>query len=207
MTDVWSTVAAERGALADDLDGLSAAQWDTQSLCKGWTVRDVLAHMSATAAMTPPAFFAGMAKAGFNFDRFADANVARNRGANPEETLASFRSRQHSTKAPPGPKTTWLGETIVHAEDIRRPLGIAHAYDLDALREVADFYKGSNLLIGAKKRIDGLQLIARDTSWTHGTGKRVEGPMVSLVMAMTGRAAACLDLTGDGVPTLESRCR
>ena len=71
--------------------------------------------------------------------------------------------------------------------------------------KVAEFYKRSNLVLGAKKRIAGLKLRATDADWTHGDGPEVSGPMVSLVMAMTGRKAAIEDLKGDGVDTLRSR--
>ena len=93
----------------------------------------------------------------------------------------------------------------MHAEDIRRPLGIEHHYPAEAVVRVADFYKGSNLLIGSKNRIDGLSLRATDADWSHGTGPEVSGPIMSLVMAMTGRKAADDDLSGDGVATLRSR--
>lgn len=93
-----------------------------------------------------------------------------------------FRARtdrgRGTTTSPPGPKATWVGEVVVHGEDARRPLGIAHTYDPEALGVVADFYKGSNTLIGAKKRIAGLTLRATDQDWTHGSGPLVEGPML-----------------------------
>jgi uncharacterized protein (TIGR03083 family) len=110
-----------------------------------------------------------------------------------------------SVKHPPGPAATWLGETIVHGEDIRRALGIKHAYPADAVVTVADFYKGSNLLIGSKNRIAGLTLRATDADWSHGTGPEVKGSVLSLVLAMTGRTVADDDLAGDGVTTLRSR--
>jgi uncharacterized protein (TIGR03083 family) len=98
-----------------------------------------------------------------------------------------------------------LGETVIHAEDIRRTLGIPHDYPTDDLVRVADFFKGSNLIIGAKRRVAGLTLQATDTHWSHGTGPTVSGPMLSLVMAMTGRKGVLPDLTGDGVATLQQR--
>ena len=70
---------------------------------------------------------------------------------------------------------------------------------------MADFYKGSNLLIGSKRRIAGLTLRATDADWITGAGPEVSGPIVSLVMAMTGRKVADDDLTGEGVATLRSR--
>ena len=100
---------------------------------------------------------------------------------------------------------TWLGETIVHSEDVRRPVGITHMYPAEALIWTADFFKGSNLVIGAKKRIAGLKLNATDADWTNGDGPEVSGPMISLVMAMTGRKAALDDLKGEGVETLRTR--
>lgn len=206
MSDIWTTVAAERGALASDLADLTPAQWDTPSLCPGWTVRDLVAHMSTTASMTPAKFFLGIAQAGFNFDKFANNQVAKHLGPDPAATLDEFRGLQHSTSSPPGPKTSWLGEVLVHAEDVRRPLGIAHTYPADAVRQVIDFYKGSNVLIGSKKRIAGLALHATDHDWHHGEGEPVEGPLLSLLLATTGRAAACDDLAGPGVPTLRGRC-
>jgi len=134
-----------------------------------------------------------------------EGGVAAHRGSSPAETMSNFEAVMTSTKHPPGPADTWLGETIVHSQDIRRPLGIEHHYPTEAVVRVADFYKGSNLLIGSKKRIEGLTLSATDTEWSHGTGPEVAGPILSLVMAMTGRKEALDDLTGDGVATLRSR--
>jgi uncharacterized protein (TIGR03083 family) len=205
--DIWPTVHAERAALAADLERLSEAQWATPSLCSGWSVRDVLAHMTATARITPPGFFLKMLTSGFSFQKLQARDIAVERGASATDTLARFRTQVNSSSHPPGPKDTWLGEVLVHGEDIRRPLGIRHAYPLDACVQTANFYKGSNLIIGAKSRIEGLRLRATDTEWAHGAGPEVSGPIHSLVMAMTGRKAAVADLTGEGVSILESRCR
>jgi uncharacterized protein (TIGR03083 family) len=202
--DTWPVIHAERKALAEDLQDRTGDDWATASLCRQWTVRDVLAHMTSTTSLTPPAFFAKLAASGFSFDKLQEKGVAGNRGSSPADTLARFEAVVTSVKHPPGPADTWLGETIVHAEDIRRPLGIEHMYPTEAVVQVADFYKGSNLLIGSKRRIGGVMLRATDADWSHGTGPEVSGPILSLVMAMTGRQAPLDDLTGDGVATLRS---
>jgi uncharacterized protein (TIGR03083 family) len=132
-------------------------------------------------------------------------DIAEQMGASPAETLARFAAEIDSSGHPPGPNDSWLGEALVHAEDIRHPLKIQRAYPTECAVQVADFYKGSNLLIGAKKRIDGLTLVATDTDWRHGAGPEVSGPIMSLVLAMTGRKAAMGDLSGPGVQTLEAR--
>ena len=203
--DVWPAIRLERGALATDLSTVDAAAWEEASLCEGWTVRDVLAHMTATAKVSGASFFPKLIGSGFSLSKMQEKDIAVERGTTPADTLNRFKAIVASTTSPPGPKDTWLGETIVHAEDIRRAIGMHHSYATDAAVRVADFYKGSNLVIGAKKRIAGLALRATDTSWSHGTGPEVAGPIVSLVMAMAGRKAALADLTGDGVATLSSR--
>ncbi|MEY2475872.1 MAG: hypothetical protein QOG87_1187 [Actinomycetota bacterium] len=203
--DVWPTIHGERRALAADLSSLSEAQWETPSLCEGWTVRDVLAHMTGTAKVSGATFLPKIIGSGFSLSKMQNKDIAAERGASPAETLANFTAEIDSTKSPPGPKDTWLGEAIVHSEDIRRPLGITRQYPTDAAVRVADFYKGSNLVIGAKKRIDGLQLRATDADWSHGEGPEVAGPIVSLVMVMAGRKAHLAELSGDGVSALSSR--
>jgi uncharacterized protein (TIGR03083 family) len=204
-TDVWSMIHVERQSLAGDLAGLSEQQWSAPSLCDGWTVRDVLAHLTATAKITPASFFPKLLGSGFSFTRMQRKDIETERGTSPQDTLSRFREVTGSEKHPPGPIDTMVGETIVHAEDIRRPLGIKHTYPSEAAVRVADFYKGSNLIVGTKRRIAGLTLRATDTDWTHGTGPEISGPIVSLVMAMTGRKASLQDLNGDGLNTLRGR--
>jgi uncharacterized protein (TIGR03083 family) len=126
-------------------------------------------------------------------------------GASDAELLDAFAARADARTAPPGPALTWLGETIVHGEDVFRALGSYRDHPREHLVAVADFYASSNLLIGAKHRIEGVKLRATDAEWTHGSGPEATGPLVALVMAMTGRRAAFDDLTGDGVATLRER--
>ena len=205
MNDIWPTVHAERRALADDVAELTREQWATQSLCSRWSVHEVLAHMLATAKMTPPRFFMKFASAGFNFPRFSDREIALEGAAGPSATLAAFRSAEPRESAPPGPKVSWLGEVIVHGEDIRRPLGIQHDYPVEAVTRVIEFYAGSNALIGGKRRVAGLTLNATDTAFSIGAGPEVSGPALSLLLATTGRKAALAELTGPGVATLTGR--
>jgi uncharacterized protein (TIGR03083 family) len=204
-TNPWPLIHAEREALAADLATLTGEQWATRSLCADWTVRDVLGHMTATAKMTPPKFFGGLAGAGFRFNAMNAKNVAREATPRPSDGLAEFRRHLKDTTHPPGPVEAMLGEAVIHSADIRRPLGMSREYPVEALTRVADFFKGSNLLIGAKQRIAGLTLRSADTDWSTGSGPEVTGPQLSLVLAMTGRSAALADLSGDGLDTLRSR--
>jgi uncharacterized protein (TIGR03083 family) len=161
-TDPWSLIPAERGALADDLSSLDDEQWARPSMCAGWTVRDVLAHMTATAKITPAKFFPALLGSGFKFNSMTDKLRANELGSSGAQTLDNFRSVLGATTHPPGPTMAMVGEAVVHSADIRRPLGISRAYPSEATTSAADFYKCSNLLIVAKKRIAGLTLQATD---------------------------------------------
>lgn len=204
-TSPWPLIHTEREALAADLATITDEQWAARSLCGDWTVRDVLGHLTATAKMTPPAFFAALAGAGFRFNAMSAKNIEREATPAPSDGLAEFRRHLKDTTHPPGPAEAMLGEAVIHSEDIRRPLGIPREYPAEALTRVADFFKGSNLLIGAKRRVAGLTLRATDTGWSTGSGPEVTGPHLSLVLAMTGRSAALADLSGEGLATLRSR--
>jgi len=201
----WPTIHAERKALADDLQPLSDEQWSTPSLCGDWTVQQVLGHMTATTLLGGPKFFGALIGSGFRFTAMANKHIAEQCQGTPADTLRRFTERIESNEHPPGPADTWLGETIVHSEDIRRPLGIKREYPVEALTRLADFFRGSNLIIDGKKRAAGLKLQATDSEWTAGEGQVVSGPAIAIVMAITGRRAFIDDLSGDGVSTLRGR--
>lgn len=201
----WPTIHTERRALADDLEGITDEQWAMPSLCTGWSVHDVLAHAVSTARMSPPTFIAAFAGSGFRFGAMSEKGIAAEKSGGPAATLAAFRSLETATTAPPGPKDSWLGEAIVHAEDIRKPLGITRTYPLAAVIQVNTFFAGSQPLIGGKKRVAGVTLKATDTDWSVGSGPLVEGAALALLMATAGRKVFLDELTGPGVDVLRGR--
>ncbi len=205
MADVWPMIRTEREASADLFDSLSSEQWTATTLCPQWNTKELAGHMIAAAEMTIPAFYAGFAKAGFRFNRMVDTDARRCSTGDPALLGARLRSAAPGPNHPPGPVVAMLGESIVHAEDIRRTLGLRRDYPEASLVAAADFYRRSNLLIGAKKRVAGLRLRATDADWAVGEGPEVDGPLLSLVMAMTGRQEAVGDLTGEGQTLLAAR--
>ena len=56
MTDPWTWVATERRSTADLFEGLDAGQLATPSLCEGWTVKHVLAHLTMQLDYAPTEF-------------------------------------------------------------------------------------------------------------------------------------------------------
>jgi uncharacterized protein (TIGR03083 family) len=204
--DTWPMIEQERASLVDALAVLPAADWSRPSLCAGRTVRDVVGHLIATASMTPPTFFAKLAGSGFRFERMTGKEIARvTAGRTDADLVERMRSLVPARTGPPGPAASWLGETVVHGEDIFRALGGYREHPVEHVVAVADFYKKSNLLIGTKRRIAGVALRATDTDWRHGNGPLASGPILALVMAMTGRKVALDDVSGDGVTVLRGR--
>jgi uncharacterized protein (TIGR03083 family) len=197
-------VHTERAALIDNLKNLDDARWEEQSLCGDWTVHDVVAHLVDTARTTRLGFVVGLARARFDFDRQNARGVERHRGATPQETLERLGQVASRRSTPPAPLDSRLVEEVVHGEDVRRPLGVHRDYPTEAVeRALAHQLRTSVGLGGGKQRAAGLRLVATDADWSHGEGAEVRGPLVSLLVAVSGRAEALDDLTGPGLVRLE----
>ncbi|AKU17688.1 maleylpyruvate isomerase family mycothiol-dependent enzyme [Luteipulveratus mongoliensis] len=206
MKDIWSVVHAEREALIDFLGSLDDSQWDAPSLCPGWSVHDVVAHLVDTAKTTRVNFVTDLARARFSFDRQNANGVARERGTTPGETLERFRAVAGRTSTPPASKETRLVEAFIHGEDIRRPLGASGDYPLPAVEQALRYQvKTPTSFGGAKDHVAGLKLVADDMELSIGDGALVSGPASALLVASSGRATALDDLDGPGVAELSRR--
>jgi uncharacterized protein (TIGR03083 family) len=201
----WDMIHAERKALADTLESLTAQQWAAPSLCAGWTVRLAAAHVVAGAEQTPPRFFAGLARNGFQFNKMIDRDAHRLGLLEPDDIVARLRARTTTTNRAPAPVMAMLGEVVAHGEDIRRPLGLKGVAGEQATGACLRMYQAATFPVGGKKRIRGLRLTATDLDWSYGDGPEVSGPGLSLMLAMTGREAGMEGLTGDGTTVLRAR--
>ncbi len=203
MGDVWSLVHAERAALIDDLERLDAGSWEVPSLCPGWTVHDVVAHLVDTARTTRLGFVVGLARAGFDFDRQNARGVERERGSSPQETLERLRRVASRTSTPPAPLDTRLVEEVVHGEDIRRPLGLTRSYPDEAVVRALRLQARTPASFGgAKELVARVRLTATDADVSIGNGRELTGTALSLLLAVSGRQVAVDDLAGPGVEAL-----
>lgn len=203
---LWSATHAERAALAEDLTGLTDAQWGQPSLCGRWVIEEVVAHLTAAASIGPLRWLASVLGTRFDFDLHNDRRLAQHRGPTPAETLDRFFHVVTSTTSAPGPTAAWLGEVIVHAQDIRRPLGLPRTPSVEVVTVVAGFYARRNFAVASRSTIKGLRLEATDSPFATGAGPLVRGTTLALTMAMARRRTYCDDLTGPGLPTLRARC-
>ena len=204
--ELWAAIHAERAKLADDLAQLDDDRWAKLSLCGRWTVKQVVAHLTAAASTGGFRWFRSVLGARFDFDLHNDRRLAEHRGATPSETLDRFRAAIPNTTAASGHTPAWLGEVVVHAQDIRRPLGIDCTPAVNALTTVATFYASRDFTVASKTAASGLELEATDGPFRHGDGPLVRGTTVALTMAMAGREIYCDELDGPGVPALRARC-
>jgi uncharacterized protein (TIGR03083 family) len=211
--NVWPLVHAERSALIEDLERLDDRSWEMPSLCDGWTVHDVVAHLVNTARTTRLGFLVALARARFDFDRQNTRGVERERRASPRETLEQLRRVASRTSGPPAPLDTRLVEEVVHGEDIRRPLGLTRAYSQEAVvRALRLQVRTSASFGGARELVAGVRLTAVDAGHelpcavdavvSIGDGPEISGTALSLLLAVSGRRVALDELDGPGVGAL-----
>ena len=203
MRELWSVVHAERAALIHDLRAVDRDRWATPSLCTGWDIHDVLAHLVDDAKTTRTGFVRRLIIAGFDFDRANNLGIMRERTDDPARTLAAFEAVRLRTTGAPAPAATRLVEAIVHGEDIRRPLDIHRAYPAEAVIEALQFQARTSVTIGGgRERLKGLRLHSTDASFDVGSGQKVYGPAIALLLAVSGRPVRPGELTGPGAMAL-----
>lgn len=126
-TDTWKLITAERIALADDLAGLTDADLDVATELPGWTAKDVLAHAVTPFLVSIPKYVLTMMRFGGNIDKTNEKFAAQLVQRPAAELVQVLRDNADSQWAPPGDGPDMpLTEIAVHAQDIRRALGIAH---------------------------------------------------------------------------------
>lgn len=203
--DSKALARAERADLATFLAELTPDQWEVPTLCAGWRVRDLVAHVYSYEELGVVGIARRFLVGGLRLDRVNAARVAELADVPPAELVAMAQR----CVRPRGLTTAFGGrvaltDAMIHQQDIRRPLGIPREVPADRLRCALDFARTAPPL-GAKPRIGGLTLTTTDLDWTWGSGPAVEGPGEALLLAMAGRGAALDELSGPGAAILAQR--
>lgn len=203
--ELWDLVHRERAALAHDLATLTPGQWRHPSLCGEWTVEEVVAHLSAAGSVDRWRWIRSMLLAGLRPRVHNQRRLAEQLGASPAGTLRRFRAVVPLSIAPSSHLPAYLGEVLVHAQDIRRPLGIATRPGADALLPAARFLAARDFAVPSRRNAAGLRLVATDAAFAAGDGPEVRGTLLGLVMCIAGRPAYLDEVQGPGVPLLRAR--
>ena len=191
--DIWHNIDEQRSGLADLLDTLSAEQWATASLCEGWRVGHVAAHLTHSQ-MGPARVVLEALKSGFRFDPMIK-RLALADGRSQPQIVAALRAMVGSRKHIVG--TTALDpltDLLVHGQDIAVPLGIDRPVPLPATVAVAHHLWRMRFPMHPAGRVKGLRLIASDADFAVGDGEPITAPMRDILMVLAGRpASAALD--------------
>jgi uncharacterized protein (TIGR03083 family) len=202
----WQVIAGQRLSLADLLDDLSEADWETPSLCAGWRVRDVAAHM-AMAPQVPSlsSMIADGIRARGSFHRLNhDVAVRHADSRSCGQIVAELRQYAYSRRLPVVTNyRNILFDILVHGQDIAVPLHRHHPMPPDAATAGATRVWTMGWPFWARHRLRGVELVATDTGWTAGRGAAVRGTIDALLLLLTGRTAAALPrLSGPGLTRL-----
>ncbi len=203
--DLMPLAEDERADLLALLRQLTPAQWDAQSLCTRWRVRDVATHIVSYDELSTAATVATFLRGGLRTGRVNDVALARYQDLDPDGIIALVARHLRPRGLPSGFKGgIALTDGTIHHQDIRRALGLPRPIPEHRLVAVLTFSLGAPTL-PSKGNAKGLKLLATDVDWAAGAGPAVTGPGEALLMAAAGRRSALDDLTGDGLSTLRER--
>lgn len=208
---LFAIATANRLLAADMFDGLSREQWETSSLCAGWTVREIAAHL------LPPAggykiwrLLWQLVRFRGDLDRMVDVTT-RHEARRPATDLANdLRERAAvQLKAPVVGAAGPMTDTAIHLRDAARPLGLDVNPPPESWQPVLDFLVSKPATRGfiPQGRLAGLQLKVTDQRWSWGDGERISGTSEAVALGVAGRDVVLPELAGPGVDTLEQRLR
>jgi uncharacterized protein (TIGR03083 family) len=203
--DVWIDVHEERQSLLGLLETLTPLEWNAQSLCTEWQVRDVVGHMVSETTLTIPKVARGLVRSGFRINNFIATDARRKGCLSDPELVDAFRTAVPTRTHLPGLSSmSMLEDIVIHSLDIRRPLLRDHAVPEGRMVLVVADLWSSRFFVGHRLFAD-LRVMATDADWSAGEGAAVTGPIEGLVLAMSGRLAGLEELQGEGMDSVLQR--
>jgi uncharacterized protein (TIGR03083 family) len=193
-------IAAHRRSLAAALETLGADQWQTPSLCAGWTAAHVLAHQTMPFRISEADFMAGLQRCGGDFTKFSDEIAERDSKLPPGALVAVLRDNAETPWSPPGGGLTGaLSHDVIHGLDIAWPLSLGYEIPEPAMTTVLDALTstGSETLFGIP--LEGIRVAATDVDWSAGDGAELTARARDLVLLLAGRAVPRELFDGEGV--------
>ena len=203
--DLRGMAEDERTELLALLRTLTPVQWQAQSLCTDWRVRDVATHVVSYDELSKPALVDAFLRGGGSFAKVNAVALRRYESLDPEGIVDLLARNLRPRGLPSGfGGGIALTDGTIHHQDIRRALGLPRTIPPERLVKVLDFALGAPTL-PARKNAKGLRLQGTDVDWSSGDGQEVSGPGEALLMALAGRPRSLDELTGSGLPTLRAR--
>lgn len=206
--DMWQTTLDARRSLISTFEDVDGDRWDLESLCAGWTIREVLAHL--VLAARPPArrYAAAVLKARGDFDSANHRLAVEDGRRDTAELLSRYRQVADHRFEPPGwPAAAPLSDVLLHSLDVRIPLGVEARVPPHHYEPVLGLLfrrLGRSFTSSGRPR---LRWVADDHEWSHGDGPEVRGTMENLAITAAGRGARLSSLQGDGAEALAAWSR
>ena len=205
--DPWPITIEARRSLLSTYEGLDEADWDVASLCEGWTIRQLLAHLILAAR--PPAREVPPRRRGArgSFDKANHSLAVLDATRPTSQLLQDYRGvLDHRRLSPPGwiSQTAPLWDILLHTFDVRIPLGLETDEPADHFEPVVRLLFsrfGRSFITRGRPTV---RWIATDHEWAHGSGPEVRGSMADLVLTTSGRSARVDHLDGDGLPLVRA---
>ena len=209
---LWAGIDDQRARTATLLEGLTPEQWEHPSLCDGWTVRHVAAHLTMQQQRVRdalgfisrhPRILRSMPLNAF----IHDAGVLQAQALSSEQIVARIRDGIGSRRHNPGiTQLETLTDILVHSQDIAIPLGVHLPMrpSLSALAATRRWDTRNTWLATVNRRLplNSYQVTATDTDWSRGQGPDVTGPIGAILLLLTGRTTALEQLAGEGANVL-----
>jgi uncharacterized protein (TIGR03083 family) len=195
--DLMPIVAAHRRAFGDVLEALRTPDWEAATLCSGWRVREVVAHMTMPFRLSAPRFVGEMVRSRGSFARMADRIARRDAQAPVSALIEGWRTHENNPWKPPGGGMPGaLTHDVVHGLDITVPLGIEHPVGEPALRVVLDHATTPLSLKHFGLDLTGTRLEATDLDWAFGDGEPLRGAARHLLLVLMDRRLPAGTLSG-----------
>ena len=205
--EAWTEIDAHRQDLVQLLESLSAEEWQRPSLCPDWTIRQVVAHIALqnTRWSQLPRTMVDLVRHG-GMNPAIHAAACRHAERAVDDLVGEIRDRIGVWRALP--TLTYREAAIdylVHGQDIAVPLGRDLPMPTRLAALAADRVWSRGAMFHASRTLAGYRFLADDIEWAAGQGQEVRGPIGALLVLLTGRAVALMQLTGPGVAALRAR--
>lgn len=186
-------------ALADLLDTLPDAQWNTPSLCADWRVREVVARLTMPVRYSPAQFGIELRDCDGDFTLLSNRLASRDAALPASDLVGNLRDEtMHRWSPPGGGPIGALNHVVIHGLDITVPLGVSRRSPDDTLRAVLDDLTRGGTHAHFGFDVDGLSLRATDMDWSFGSGTPVTGAAEHLALLVCGRQLPADRIDGDG---------
>jgi uncharacterized protein (TIGR03083 family) len=207
--EVWSAVDRRRRTIVDLLTGLAPGEWDSPSLCEGWTVRDVAGHLTMPLLTMRQLTLLAIRHPGRTNHLIREGSIDLARRHDPGQLLHRLDLLVGRHRTFPGLTCREsLIDAVGHTFDMAIPLGrevhIPAVEVAEAADRVVSYGGRGNAKVFRSLPLATFRLTATDHAWSTGAGAQVTGTMTDLFLLLTGRTVHIAQLHGPGAEELRA---